>query len=121
MRLHLHEWGQANAPLLVCLHGVTSHGGRFRRLAELLATRYHVLAPDLRGHGLSEREPPWDADTQLADVLDTVAETTPAVWLGHSFGGRVVAELAASRPELKKKLSVWRQEQAAKVRAEKLE
>jgi len=100
VRLHLHEWGNANAPPLVCLHGVTSHGGRFRRLAEPLATRYHVLAPDLRGHGLSEREPPWDADTQLADVLDTVAETTPAVWLGHSFGGRVVAELAASRPEL---------------------
>ena len=37
MRLHAHEWGDANAPLLVCLHGVTSHGGRFRRLAEVLS------------------------------------------------------------------------------------
>ena len=60
MRLHLHEWGDPGAPVVLCLHGVTGHGLRFRRLAEeRLATRYRVLAPDLRGHGRSGWEPPW--------------------------------------------------------------
>src|SRR5437773_2152002 len=34
MQLHVHEWGDAGAPALVCLHGVSAHGRRFRRLAE---------------------------------------------------------------------------------------
>ncbi len=93
MRLHVHEWGAAGAPPLVCLHGVTSHGGRFHRLAQRLADRFHVLAPDLRGHGRSSSEPPWDAGTHLADVLETL-DLERAVWLGHSFGGRLAAELA---------------------------
>jgi len=91
----VHEWGDTGAPPLVCLHGVTSHGGRFHRLARRLADRFHVLAPDLRGHGRSPWEPPWDTGTHLADVLETV-EVERAVWLGHSFGGRLAAELAAS-------------------------
>jgi lipase len=94
MRLHVHEWGDAGAPPLVCLHGVTSHGGRFHRLAERLASRFHVLAPDLRGHGRSPWEPPWDAGTHLADVIETIGADR-AIWLGHSFGGRLAAELAA--------------------------
>src|SRR5918911_1703522 len=59
MLLHLHEWGERAAPPLVCLHGVTGHGRRFRRLAEeRLAQRFRVLAPDPRGHGRSDSEPP---------------------------------------------------------------
>jgi lipase len=96
-QLHVHEWGDPSAPALVCLHGVTSHGGRFQPLAERLADRYHVVAPDLRGHGHSEWEPPWDVGTHLEDVLDSVPDET-AVWVGHSFGGRLVAELAAREP-----------------------
>ena len=99
MQLHVHEWGDGDAPLLVCLHGVTSHGGRFRRLAEVLSGRYRVLALDLRGHGRSEYEPPWSIKTHLDDVLETIGGAR-ATWLGHSFGGRLVAELAALRPEL---------------------
>lgn len=102
MRLHLHEWGEADAPTLVCVHGVTAYGGRFRRLAERLGS-FHVLAPDLRGHGLSGRAPPWGVETHLADVLETVGERR-AIWLGHSFGGRLAAELAARRPELVERL-----------------
>jgi lipase len=97
--LNAHEWGAGDAPLVVCLHGVTSHGGRFRRLAEALTPRYRVLALDLRGHGRSEYEPPWSLATHVDDVLETLRGER-ATWIGHSFGGRVIAELAASRPEL---------------------
>src|SRR5207244_12005158 len=102
MLLHLHEWGGPSAPPLVCLHGVTGHGRRFRRLAEeRLAERFRVLAPDLRGHGRSAWEPPWTLRANLADVLETVAAAgvDRAVWLGHSYGGRLILELAALEPD----------------------
>ncbi|HEY3069580.1 MAG TPA: alpha/beta hydrolase [Gaiellaceae bacterium] len=99
MRLHVHEWGEPGAPEVVCLHGVTAHGERFRKLAEeRLAARFHVRALDLRGHGRSTWDEPWDLDTHVADALETVDER--AAWIGHSFGGRIVIEIAARRPEL---------------------
>ena len=72
MRLHVHEWGDPEAPPLVCLHGVSAHGRRFRKLAEeRLAGNFRDLAPDLRGHGRSGYDPPWDIGTHLDDVLET--------------------------------------------------
>ena len=57
VRLNTYEWGDESAPLVVCLHGVTGHGLRFRKLAEeRLADRFHVVAADLRGHGHSTWE-----------------------------------------------------------------
>ena len=99
MRLHVRQWGDADAPPVVCAHGVQAYGGRFRRLAEeRLADRYRIVAVDLRGHGNSGREKPWTLDAHLDDLVETFGE--PAVWIGHSFGGRLVAELIARRPEL---------------------
>jgi lipase len=98
MQLHLHDWGDPGAPPLVCLHGVSAHGRRFRRLAEEgLGKSFRVLAPDLRGHGRSDYEPPWTIATHVNDVLETVAAAgvERAAWLGHSFGGRLILELCA--------------------------
>jgi lipase len=94
----VHEWGDPEAPALVCLHGVAGHGRRFRQLAEeRLAPRFRVIAPDLRGHGRSEWEPPWSLEAHLDDLAETLARLTvePAVWVGHSFGGRLVIEATA--------------------------
>jgi lipase len=99
MQLHVHEWGDPDAHAVVCLHGVTGHGGRFRKLVEeRLAPLYHVRAFDLRGHGRSSWDEPWDLRTHVADVLAEVGE--PAAWIGHSFGGRLIMEVAARHPEL---------------------
>jgi lipase len=100
VRLHVHEWGDPAAPPVVCLHGVTAHGGRFRRLAERLPG-FRVLAFDLRGHGFSGWEPPWRIEAHLEDVLETVeaAGIGRATWIGHSFGGRLTVELAAREPD----------------------
>jgi lipase len=98
VRLHVREWGDRDAPRIVCLHGVQAYGGRFRRLAEeRLAFRYRVVAPDLRGHGQSPREAPWTLKAHLEDVLEIAGD--PRVWIGHSFGGRLVAELMAAQPD----------------------
>jgi len=96
--LHFHEWGDRDAPVVVCLHGVNAHGRRWRRLAEeRLAQRFRVLAPDLRGHGFSDWEPPWSIPTHVHDLLETLddAGVSHAAFVGHSFGGRLILELAA--------------------------
>jgi lipase len=101
VRLHVHEWGDAGAPPIVCLHGVTAHGERYKPLAERRwAARFRVLAPDLRGHGRSGYEPPWDFATHVADLIETLDAlgVGQADWVGHSFGGRLVLELAARHP-----------------------
>lgn len=98
MRLALEEFGDAGAPRVVCLHGVTSHGRHFAKLAEALPG-FHVLAPDLLGHGSSPHEPPWDLEAHLDAIVETVGPK-PAVLVGHSFGGRLAFELAARAPKL---------------------
>ena len=98
MSLARYEWGDPGLPSLVCLHGVTSHGRHFEQLAERLSDRFHVVALDLRGHGGSPWEPPWNLEQHVADVLEA-APPGPAAWLGHSFGGRIAYETAAAAPE----------------------
>lgn len=100
MLLHVEHLGDPNGSPLVCLHGLTGYGLRFRRLGELLPGR-RLIAPDLRGHGGSGREPPWDVATHVADVTETVdwLGIERADWLGFSYGGRVLAELAAREPQ----------------------
>ena len=102
MLLQLHEWGDPEAPPVVCVHGVNAHGRRFRKLAEeRLADGSRVLAPDLRGHGSSEWDPPWTIATHAHDLLETLddAGVGSADWIGHSFGGRLLLELAVLAPE----------------------
>ncbi len=102
MRLALEEWGEPGAPRVVCLHGVTSHGRHFAKLAQAL-NGFHVLAPDLIGHGSSPYEPPWDLETHIEAVVETVG-AAPASLVGHSFGGRLAFEIAARAPKLVPKL-----------------
>ena len=103
MTLHAHQWGERGAPVVLCLHGITSHGRHFATLAERLAGSFHVVALDLRGHGGSYYEPPWNLEQHVEDALDTLPEhglvDEPIRWIGHSFGGRIAFEVAAAAPE----------------------
>jgi lipase len=102
MLLHVHEWGDPRGEPLVCLHGVTGYAGVYQRLAEERWSTRRVLAFDLRGHGRSGWEPPWTFATQVTDLVETSAALglSAADWVGHSFGGRLVLELAAAHPQL---------------------
>jgi lipase len=101
MLLQLHEWGDRTAPPVVALHGIGGYGRRFRKLAEERLTRYRLVAPDLRGHGASSWEPPWTIATHVSDVLETLekAGIERAAFVGHSYGGRLILELADLAPE----------------------
>jgi lipase len=101
VQLNVTEWGDpAGAPVL-CLHGVTGHGRRFRRLAEERLGAFRVVGIDYRGHGRSSWEPPWTVEQHLADLVDTsdALGVAGAAWVGHSFGGKLVAELALRHPD----------------------
>jgi lipase len=125
MRLHVHDWGATSAPPILCLHGITSWGGRFRKLAEERLGAFHVFAPDLRGHGVSNWEPPWNLGTHTDDLVETLdaLHLDRVDVVGHSFGGRLGLELAARRPERVGKLvlldpAVWVPPAIALERAE---
>lgn len=107
MILNTRRWGESTGAAVVCVHGVAQHGGIFEALGRRLAgAGLSVLAVDLRGHGESGREPPWDGATHVADLLETLdaAGVERAAWVGHSFGGRLVAEAAVRAPERAERL-----------------
>jgi lipase len=101
MRLSTVEWGDPTGPSVLCLHGVGGHGRRFRKLAEERLSTYRVIGIDYRGHGHSGWEPPWSVEQHVADLVETsdALRISGATWVGHSFGGKLVAELAARHPD----------------------
>jgi lipase len=102
MLLNTRQWGPDKPDRIVCIHGLTQHAGVFDGLGERLGARgYSVIGVDLRGHGASGSEPPWNTATHVGDVSETLdgAGVQRALWVGHSYGGRVAATVAAAEPE----------------------
>lgn len=102
MKLNTHRWGPEEAEAVVCIHGVAQHGRVFKDLGERLAAAGRsVVSVDLRGHGDSGKEPPWNLSTHVGDVAETVRDLgiERVTWIGHSFGGLVAAAAAADSTE----------------------
>jgi pimeloyl-ACP methyl ester carboxylesterase len=55
------DWGDPEAPVVLCVHGLTRNGRDFDTLAEALAPRFRVICPDLPGRGQSD----WLPDANL--------------------------------------------------------
>jgi pimeloyl-ACP methyl ester carboxylesterase len=73
-RLFYREAGPADAPALVLLHGFPTSSFMFRDLIPLLAGRYHVIAPDHLGFGLSDAPPVEEFDYTFDALTDLTAE-----------------------------------------------
>jgi pimeloyl-ACP methyl ester carboxylesterase len=101
-RLHVAEDGPADAPPIVLLHGITSSVLTWDWIVPELASRFHVLRLDFRGHGRSDRTP--DHYGPVGYVGDAVALLEkvgrPCVVMGHSLGGVTAAALTQQRPDL---------------------
>jgi pimeloyl-ACP methyl ester carboxylesterase len=93
--LAVRRWGTGTR-YAVLLHGMSASSRVFHRLGPALADHgFHVVAPDLPGHGRSEPDP----DATIESFADAVLASVPArptLAVGHSMGGMVLA-VAADR------------------------
>jgi lipase len=79
---------------------LTGHGRRWEQLAGHLPG-VSIVGPDLVGHGRSSWHAPWTIDANVDALVSVLPEDTePVVVVGHSFGGAIALQLAATRPEL---------------------
>ncbi len=103
LRLHYVDWGNADAPLLVLVHGGRDHCRNWDWLAEELRRDWHIIAPDLRGHGDSE----WSKDGtyMMAGYIYDLAQlmhqlkVSPVTIIGHSLGGNIALRYSGLYPE----------------------
>lgn len=103
LKLHYVDWGNTGAPLLLLVHGGRDHARSWDAVAHNLRRDYHIVAPDLRGHGDSQ----WtigssysmiDYVLDVAQLLEAIG-TFPVILLGHSLGGSIVLQYAGVYPE----------------------
>jgi pimeloyl-ACP methyl ester carboxylesterase len=110
LKLNYVDWGNPDAPLLLLVHGMRDHARSWDWTARALCDRWHVVAPDLRGHGDSE----WSAEgaylhayhvLDMADLIDSLGQERVTI-VGHSFGGNVCGRFAALFPQRVNKLAL---------------
>lgn len=96
LKLHYVDWGNSNKPLLALVHGGSDHARTWDWVAWALRDDYHVIAPDLRGHGDSEwaRGSRYTMIEYVADLaqLLTQLDAFPVTLIGHSIGGGIVLQ-----------------------------
>lgn len=101
VRLACRVTGDDGAPPLVALHSLGEDGADWDATARRLAGRYQVYAPDLRGHGRSDRCAEYSFELMRDDVLALLDALglERVTLLGHSMGAVVAYLLAGVRPE----------------------
>jgi pimeloyl-ACP methyl ester carboxylesterase len=102
LRLHYADWGNEGAPVVILVHGGRDHCRSWDVIARSLQPHFHVLAPDLRGHGDSDwarggSYPLTDYVYDLTRLVRTIA-AQQVILIGHSMGGMVSLIYSGSFP-----------------------
>jgi pimeloyl-ACP methyl ester carboxylesterase len=108
LRLHYVDWGNPGAPPLLLVHGGRDHCRNWDWVAQRLRHQWHIIAPDLRGHGDSQ----WtqDGDYTMAGYVYDLAqlihqqELAPVTIVAHSLGGNIALRYTGMYPETVRKL-----------------
>ena len=92
-------WGTQGKPGLIFVHGGAAHANWWSFIAPFFSSNWHAVAFDLSGHGESGRReayghPMWAKE--VIAVADDVGFPGPPVVVGHSLGGMVTIQTAAS-------------------------
>jgi len=108
LRLHYVDWGNREAPPLILQHGGRDHCRSWDWVAEELHNDWHVIAPDLRGHGDSQWSPEghygMDAFVyDFAQLVHTLGHDQVTI-VAHSLGGNVATRFAGLYPDKVRKL-----------------
>ena len=103
LRLHYVDWGNGGKPPLLLVHGGRDHCRNWDWVAAALRDDWHIIAPDLRGHGDSQ----WSTDGgyTMAGYLYDLAQLihqqrlAPVTIIAHSLGGSVALRYAGIYPD----------------------
>jgi pimeloyl-ACP methyl ester carboxylesterase len=104
LRLHYVDWGNADKPPLLLIHGGRDHCRNWDWTAEALRDDWHIIAPDLRGHGDSQWSP--DGSYTMAGYIYDLAQLVhqqrlaPVTIIAHSLGGNIALRYSGIYPEL---------------------
>ncbi|PYO33708.1 MAG: alpha/beta hydrolase, partial [Candidatus Rokuibacteriota bacterium] len=108
LRLHCVDWGNPGKPPLLLIHGGRDHCRNWDWTAVALRDDWHVIAPDLRGHGDSQWSP--DGSYTMAGYIYDLAQLVhqqrlaPVRIIAHSLGGNIALRYAGIYPEAVAKL-----------------
>ena len=103
LRLHYVDWGNASAPPLILVHGGRDHCRNWDWVAQALRKDWHVITPDLRGHGDSAYSPSGDYSMSgfVYDLAQLIHQQglSPVRIVAHSLGGNIALRYAGLYPE----------------------
>lgn len=103
LRLHYVDWGNPEAPPLLLLHGGRDHCRNWDWLAQELCQKWHVIAPDLRGHGDSAHSADgyYTMEGFVYDLAQLIHQQklAPLNIVAHSLGGNIALRYAGLYPE----------------------
>jgi pimeloyl-ACP methyl ester carboxylesterase len=108
LRLHYVDWGNSGAPPLLLVHGGRDHCRNWDWVATRLRHKWHVIAPDLRGHGDSQ----WSASgsypmaSYIYDLAQLIHQLklAPVTIIAHSLGGMIALRYAGIYPDAVKRI-----------------
>lgn len=98
---HYHELGKKGAPILILVHGMAVNYAMWK-YQEVLAEDYHLVMPDLPGHGLRQDEV-FDMDSAVEEIrfwIEENANGAPVYLSGLSLGGYVAQKFMIKYPHL---------------------
>jgi pimeloyl-ACP methyl ester carboxylesterase len=109
LKLNYVDWGNPDAPKLVLVHGGRDHARNWDWIAHALRDEYHIIAPDLRGHGDSS----WSPDgaytlpflvTDLAQLIHQLGSEQVSI-AAHSLGAAIALRYTGLFPEKVRRLA----------------
>jgi Predicted hydrolases or acyltransferases (alpha/beta hydrolase superfamily) len=130
LALHYVDWGNAASPPLLLIHGSKDHARSWDWVAQAFRDSHHVIAPDLRGHGDSDRAAgsSYPMEDSIYDLAELIAQKklSPVSIVAHSLGGAISLLYAGAFPETVRRLVViegtwWSPERVRKIAAEPMD
>src|SRR5437763_2901653 len=108
LRLHYVDWGNPDAPPLLLVHGGRDHCRNWDWVAQALRRDWHIICPDLRGHGDSQWSPDgnYSMSAYIYDLAQLIHQQNlaPVTIVAHSLGGNICLRYTGIYPDSVRRL-----------------